>query len=247
MAARIGTAALLALALSCPANLLAHDVDFALTNTGLDPDARARARFDDDEGRQRFEVKVEALAPGEYAVLVAGASAGTFEVESDGEGRFRAEGSPLGFDPRGQALAVASDPNGDVFFTASSFPSSRDEARARIKVREDFTNTGADADARGEARLRSRRGQTRFEVRVKDLPVGTYDLVVDGVAAADIEVEVDDEEGETEGKVRFDSRFARGNKRLLTFAPLCRSLAVAQGGMTFLAIDAFGASQVLCP
>jgi len=63
--------------------------------------------------------------------------------------------------------------------------------------------------------------------------VGAYDLVVGGVDAADIEVKVDDdEEGETEGKVRFDSRFARGNKLPLTFEPLCQSLAVAQAGTT---------------
>ena len=175
---------LFVVALLVPASAAADEIKFFLTNTGTDTDARARARFDaKDDQRQRFEVKVEALTPGDYAVLVAGQSVGTFEVAADGEGRLRLEGEPLGFDPRGQMIDVKSDP-GEVFFTGT-LPASRDAARTRIKVRDKFENTGAEPDARAEARLRSRQGTARFEVRVKDLPAGTYDLRVGGVDVAD--------------------------------------------------------------
>ena len=124
------------------------------------------------------------------------------------------------------------------------------------KVHEAFSSTGADADATGEARLHRGRLGTRFEVRLKDLPVGTYTLLrCDGgphggglqgssgggqgqpacrrgdgpLAVTDIEVRADDRRPEeTEGRVKFDSRSPRRKTLLLTFDPLCEGLAVIQ-------------------
>ena len=75
--------------------------------------------------------------------------------------------------------------------------------------------------------------------------MGTYDLLVGGADVADIVVE-----NQGQGKVRFDSRFARGGIQLLAFDPLCQSLAVSQTvdsvTTAFLTIDQFGASQGAC-
>jgi hypothetical protein len=238
--------------LMLPASVAAHEIQFFLGNAGGDPDARARVRFDADdeagpEARQRLEVKVEALDSGDYEVFVGGVSVGSFVANDEGEGRLRLEGTPLDVDPRDQLLEVKSDPAGDLFFTGT-LPASRDEARRRIKVRDDFANTGAEPRARGEARLRSRQGETRFEVRVKNLPAGTYDLLVNGTDVADLEVVL--AEGSTAGALKFDSRFARGNKRLLTFDPLCQSLAISETvdtvPTTLLTVEQFGASADVC-
>ena len=226
------------------------DIELFLANAGVDLDARSRARLDEDDGRQRFKVDVEDLTAGGYAVFVAGTLVGAFDVDSDGEGRLRLEGEPLPFDPRGKTVEVKSDPAGVVFFRGD-FPRSKDRARRKFKVREDFVNTGVDPDAAGRAKLRVKRGRTRFQVKAKDLPRGSYDLVVGDTRVADIQLAPeDDEPDEIEGKVKFDSRFARGGVRLLTFDPLCKSLAISQtaGGTTttFLAIEKFGASEDLC-
>ena len=232
------------LGVSGPQSARARGIAVFLTNTGVDADARARARFDrKDDMRQRFEVKVEALTLGEYAVCVGGPPAvGTFDVGSDGEGRLRLEGEPLGFDPRGALIEVKTAVGGEVLFSGT-LPASREEARARRRVREDFVSTGVDPDARGQARYRSRRGKIRFRVKVKRMTPGTYDLLVDGSDVADMEVKAFGE-----GQVKFDSRFARGNKLLLTFDPLCATFAITQdaGATTFLTLDAFGSSEGLC-
>ena len=148
-----------------------HGIELFLSNTGVDLDARGRARLDEDDGRQRFEVEVEGLTAGGYAVFVAGAPVGAFDVDSDGEGRLRLEGEPLPFDPRGKTIEVKSDPAGVVFFRGD-FPTSRERARRKFKVREDFVNTGVDADAEGRAKLRVKRSKIRFQVKAKDLPQG---------------------------------------------------------------------------
>jgi len=227
-----------------------HGIELFLSNTGVDLDARGRARLDEDDGRQRFEVEVEDLTAGGYAVFVAGAPVGAFDVDSDGEGRLRLEGEPLPFDPRGKTIEVQSDPAGVVFFRGD-FPTSRERARRKFKVREDFVNTGVDADAEGRAKLRVKRSKIRFQVKAKDLPQGSYDLVVGDTRVAGIQLAPeDDEPDEIEGKVKFDSRRARGSVRLLTFDPLCKRLAITQTAAgtttTFLVIEKFGASEDLC-
>src|SRR5262245_26756000 len=237
------------------------EIEFYLTNLGVDPGARARVRFRDGD-HQEFEVKVKDLAPGFYMVAVGDMSVGTFEVGQDddeSEGRLKIEDEPLGFDPRGKIVEVLADPSGPVFFRGL-FPTDAGEAHRRVKIEEDFGSTGADPDASGEARLKSRHGKTRFQVRVRDLPVGTYDLLVGGTKVADLVVGVDDDlvigadheddggdDNDTEGKVKFDSRSAHDPGGLLTFDPLCQRLDVGQGATTFLTIAQFGSSEVTCP
>ena len=145
---------------------------------------------------------------------------------------------------------MQSDPAGVVFFRGD-FPTSRERARRKFKVREDFVNTGVDADAEGRAKLRVKRSKIRFQVKAKDLPQGSYDLVVGDTRVAGIQLAPeDDEPDEIEGKVKFDSRRARGSVRLLTFDPLCKRLAITQTAAgtttTFLVIEKFGASEDLC-
>src|SRR5207237_43099 len=88
----------------------------------------------------------------------------------------------------------------DLDARSRACPRSRDSARKKFKVREEFRSTGADPDAEGRAKLRVKRGRRRFQVKAKDLPPGSYDLVVGGTRVAGIQLAPeDDEPDEIEG------------------------------------------------
>src|SRR5437870_2559412 len=111
-----------------------------------------------------------------------------------------------------------------------------------VRSSHDVGNTRVDADGEGRAKLRVKRSKIRFQVKAKDLPQGSYDLVVGDTRVAGIQLAPeDDEPDEVEGKVKFDSRRARGSVRLLTFDPLCKRLAITQTAAgtttTFLVIE----------
>src|SRR3989442_4632258 len=113
------------------------DIELFLANTGVDLDARSRARLGEDDGRQRFKVDVEQLTAGRYALFLAGTLVGAFDVDSDGESRLRLEGAPLPFDSPGKTVEVKSDPAGVVFFLGDC-PRSEGSARRKINVRQDL-------------------------------------------------------------------------------------------------------------
>lgn len=239
--------AVFAVALLVPTAAVADDIKYSLANTGLDADAQAKARVRSKNNKERFEVKVELLPPGAYAVLVADAPVGTFTVNPEGEGRLRMDGT-LGFNPRGQSVKVVGDPGGEVYFS-SILPATQEEADLKIKVDESFVAEAAAGTAKGKARYRGHRGKIQFDVKVKGLPAGTYDLYVGGSDVGDLAV-VEDLAGETSGALKFDSRFGRGDKLVLTFDPICAQIVVGATVETvttnLLTIVQFGAAADLC-
>jgi hypothetical protein len=218
-------------ALLFPATAAAEDIKIFLNNTGLDADAMGKARYRDKNGTQRFEVQVSSMDAGDYEATVADSSVGTFTVTDEGDGKLRLQATDLGFDPRSQSVKVhlAGD-TGSAYFD-STLPASQDDARRRITVRTKFDNQSGDPKVKGDVKYSSRKGKMMLTVKVRMLPVGTYQLYVDGSAVGDIEVVTDpdgDTEGDTEGKAKYDSRFSRGDKELLSFDPYCVSLAVSE-------------------
>jgi hypothetical protein len=101
----------------------------------------------------------------------------------------------------------------------------------RGKIRHILRNTGEDPDARGKALFAWSRhaGQARFALRVRNLEVGTYGLLVDGVPEGSIEVRPAPEGRGTVGGLRLGT--AAGN---LDFDPRGKRIAVVQGGVTYL-------------
>jgi hypothetical protein len=89
--------------------------------------------------------------------------------------------------------------------------------------------TGADPDARGKVQFKPVTGRERLRVVVKDLPVGAYDLDLDGTVVAAINVATDTIDGGTIGQVRFAAKDGT-----YTFDPRGRVLDVAQAGIVFL-------------
>lgn len=223
----VHTAALMGLLITGPGFAAgSEDIKTFLMSTGVDPDAMARVRFRArDDGTQRFEVQISGVPPGTYTVLTDGSPAATVTVDDTGEGRLRVERQPLPFDPRGLEIEVA-DRAAKVFFR-SVLPESGEKANEMIDVRQAFADGGVVPRASGEASYKSRAGKIRFDVKVKDLPAGTYRLSASNEAVADIIV-VEHQDGSTVGRVKLDSRFERRGRLVLTLDPLCEDLTLRE-------------------
>ena len=223
----VRTTALLGLLVAGPGfGASAEDIKTFLMSTGVAPDAMARLRFRArDDGTQRLEIQLSRVPPGTYAVLADGSPACALTVDGSGEGRLRIESQRLPFDPRGIEVEIA-DRAGKVFFR-SVVPESGEKADETIDVRQPFAEGGVVARARGEASYKSRGGKIRLDVRVEDLPAGTYRLSASNEAVADIIV-VEHHDGSTVGLVKLDSRFERRGRLVLTLDPLCEDLALRE-------------------
>ena len=105
-------------------------------------------------------------------------------------------------------------------------------AGARKRVEADLISTGADGDASGDARLRTRRGRSDFNVEVEDLDPARYDLVVGGVVRAVLDV-VEVAPGATQAEVEFANPVQAG-KVPLDFDPRGQLLSVERAGTVYL-------------
>ena len=105
-------------------------------------------------------------------------------------------------------------------------------AGARKRVEADLISTGADGDASGDARLRTRRGRSDFNVEVEDLDAARYDLVVGGVVRAVLDV-VEVAPGATQAEVEFANPVQAG-KVLLDFDPRGQLVSVERAGTVYL-------------
>ncbi len=227
------------------------DTQVALTAQPGAPSGSAKAELKTDDDCQRsFEVELEDLPVGSYDLYVAGALRGTIavaasdggthgeiEFESQGSGDDEIEELPLDFDPSTATIDVTASGSATVLFSGSlangspGAPSACTEPATEIRVA--LFNTGADGDAKGDARYRVRDDcSVDFRVEVENLPVGAYDLVVDGVNEGTIAVT--NVGGELQGEVEYRNPVEPG-KLLLDFDPRGGAVEVRQNATTFLA------------
>ena len=226
---RVGNLAgpILAAVLLVPATAAAEDIKYFLNNTGLDADAMGKARYQEKKRKELFEVQVSSMTPGSYEVTVADGSVGTFTVSVEGDGKLRLTSGDLGFDPRGQLVEVQADGDAGSVYFASTLPASQADADRKLKERIKFENQTANPKVKGDVKYQSSKGKSTLDVKVRNLPVGTYQLYVGGVHVDDIDVVLEDD-GDTIGIAKYDSRFSREEKRILSFDPYCQSLAVSE-------------------
>lgn len=112
----------------------------------------------------------------------------------------------------------------------SPIPVSGDAANVEVPL----VNSGVQPLASGKARYRARDGRVEFKVEVEDLSVGTYTLLVGGVARGSIAVS--SVPGGTEGEIEFRNPVEAG-KVLLDFSPRGAAVEVAGiGGSVVLSI-----------
>ncbi len=217
-------------------------------NTGVYPSGNARFEFEQNRENTEFEVEVEDIPLGSYDLSVDGIIRGQILVlntSSGTEGEIEFE-SPvdegkllLDFDPRNKVIEVQEQ--GVVLFSSEFTPvtggptdpvtNGAPPFANDIETEVQFINTGVIASARGEVELEQEPNEVEFEVEIEDLPLGNYDLFVDGVNKGVITVVND--EGGSEGEIEF--RFPEEiGKPLLDFDPRGKLIEVRQNGSTIL-------------
>lgn len=180
------------------------DIEVDLDNLGIYPDGSASAEYEEEEDTQRFEVEVEDIPEGSYALRVGGEVRGTIEVvadddgETDGEIEFRfppETGTPvLDFDVLGALVEIL---EGDTVLFSVEFPLEGDDDDGNGPPGGGFPiqdaeltldNSGVFPEAEAEAEYERRGARETFEIEVEGLPAGSYPLVVDGSEVGTFEV-----------------------------------------------------------
>lgn len=219
------------------------------------PAGKAAAQFTGiPTGRRAFSVQLANVSGTNWQLHVDGILRGTLTGRgSSARINFdtltnRAGVLPLDFDPRGKVLDISRGTN--LVFTGPL------EARA---FQLNFANpgtqvgfipsTGADADGTARAKLKvDKDARRKFSVELEDVPTGTYQLLANGLAAANIDVTTSDDG--TEGEVEFASNDDDSDELPLTFEPtnsvftVQRSATVYfQGPLTFAGGSAGGTNS----
>ncbi|MEN8261832.1 MAG: hypothetical protein ABFS02_14920, partial [Pseudomonadota bacterium] len=209
----------------------------ALAPTELAPGGIAAVRFEiNKRGVETFQVRIrKGLANGDYEVFVDGLPRGALTIKR-GRGKARFRSSPggndqlLDFDPRSKQVDIIQA--GEVFFSGTMKADASDALGCGLEETEQaLASTGEDADADAEAEFRVDDDCEReFEVEVEDLPVGDYDLFVDGVNRGTISV-VDTGSG-IKGEIEFDSD-PDNNDLPLNFDPDGATIEIKQGATVY--------------
>jgi hypothetical protein len=199
---------------------------------------KAKAAFDAKaNGRKIFRVEVAGVASAGFEVFVAGTKRGDLPV-TGGAGRlvFASAGSdpntlPLDFDPRGAVIDLVA--GGVIVFSGDMAAKCDGVNQSTPKLgKVTIPSTGTDPDGRASARLRiDRRARKHFSVEVEAVPVGAYDLLVNGAPVGTINVA--QVAAGTKGEIEFSSSDDDGDELPLTFDPTGKTLTVLQGAVKF--------------
>ena len=159
------------------------------------------------ERKAKLKVKAKGLQPVEsYQLLIGGEVRATALANGRGSTRFKIQSSRssgLGFDPRGVAIEIRST-SGTVL--EGVFATTGESSDTKFDERADLYGTALAPQAEGKTRYRIKKGTASFECEVEDLPDGTYDLLVGGVAQVSIAVSDGKGEIEIEDGLAFDPR-----------------------------------------
>ena len=180
-----------------------------------------KAKFWERTDRSDFKVEVEYLPDGDTYILRVCADNEDPDVEvmlfdmpvvaGEGELEFRSpeieDKLNLNFDPRGCKIEVL---DGEIVVLTSGEsvlaektpgkPEDDDDDEG-LEIEVDFTSTGVIEGAKGEAEYEEDTDEREFSVKIKDVPAGIYAVEVAGLPEGEVEVFEDD--GKFEGKVKF--------------------------------------------
>jgi len=208
-----------------------------LTATALGAGGETKTKFQQTRNNTRLDIKIKNVAPGDYTVLIDGIERGAMQAP---RGRAKLTWSskpssrrlPLDFDPRGGEVEI--EGMGDLFFFGPV--NGQVEGVNECVFSETESPLAAQPAAgagSGDSRLRIRDDCRRdFDVEIEDVPVGDYDLFVDGVARGTIAV-VDMGGGMIEGEIEFTTEPDEEGELFLDFDPSGALIEVAQGGTLF--------------
>lgn len=187
-----------------------------------------KAKFWERTDRSDFKVEAEGIADGDYSLKICEEVVGELVVSAgEGELAFRSPAEDdlleMTFDPRdckidllsGESVILTS---ADAVLSEKSNGNEDEDNgdKEGIEVEIDLDNTGVIDGAKGEAGLESYADESEFSIKIKDIPAGSYSAKVGGAEVGVIEVVEDD--GEFEGKIKFKDP-VKGGGLALDFDP----------------------------
>lgn len=204
-----------------------------LPSSGADPDGSAEAELRTREDcEQSFSVEAEDIPVGAYDVKVGGVTKGTLTVIDDGvkvQGEIEFEDGALDFDPNGQTIEISQ--GATVFFSGpftGGVTGGGDAQCTPSEVELPLLNAGVYLTGSGDTDTRVRVDCDRsFSVEIEDVPVGAYDVRVDGVIRGSLTVAFDGIQNR--GEVEFETDPDEPGDVLLNFATDGKLVEVLQG------------------
>jgi hypothetical protein len=195
-------------------------------------------------GRRTFSVQLSGTTGTNWLLYVDGILRGSF-TNKGSSARISFDSNPvkegvllLDFDPRGKVIDIAQDTN--LIFSGPMAAKASNVNFANPKSQTAFIpSTAVDPDGTARVKLKVERDAGRkCSVELEDVPVGIYQLLVDGAFVANIQVSTEDDE--TEGEVEFSNRDDDSDELPLTFDPETGVFTVQrdetvyfQGGLTY--------------
>lgn len=236
-----------------------EDILVTMSNAGVYPGGEAYAELEREPRFVIFEVDVEDIPVGQYAVRVDTIDRGILKVsedsdgDTDGELEFRYPATPgyplLDFDPRGALIEVV---EGSItLFSIDTFPGSAQDATDNpdnpvvpgpggdesagpdLELVYDLPNRGVYSQADADAYFSRDEDGIEFEVEVEDVPVGTYTLKVGGVIRGTITTRIpsgEDNDGDFSAEGEIDfSNPQRSGEILLDFPVSSQLIEILEG------------------
>lgn len=188
-------------------------------------------------GRRTFNVQLTGVSGSNWVLYVDGLRRGDFANRGT-TGRLGFDSTPrntntllLDFDPRGKVLDIARETN--LVFSGVMAAQATNVSFAAPRAQVAFIpSTGVDPDGTARAKLKvDEKARQKFSVELEDVPVGTYELLADGVLTANVQV-ITNLTG-TEGEVEFSSREDNGDELPLTFDPTNTVFTVQRAGTVY--------------
>jgi hypothetical protein len=200
---------------------------------------QGKAKFWERVDRSDFKVSAEGLADGLYALQVCAADVGELEITGgEGELAFRSpetEGTLLlTFDPRDCLIDLLGVEgvvltSGDAVLGAKvKGPKGDPDEEEGVEIEADLVSTGVIEGAQGEAEMEVWAEEAEFSVHITDVPAGFYPVLVSGAQVG--EIEVVEEDGKLQGKVKFTDPLKAGALEL-NFEPRGQLVQILQADL----------------
>jgi hypothetical protein len=213
-------------------------INWRMGATAAQVDAKGTIQYDPTPGRRQFKLTVANLDPGTYRlernrIPVAALVVSDRGSRTKGKLVLRERKGQLTFDPSGAELTVSL---GGATYLGTTFPSSTQTTQDKVEIEAELVSTGVLPGARGEAEFESEAGRSEFEVEVRGLPLGDFEVLVGGVQRGIITVNpLGKGELEFETEVTdVDDDGVPDVELLLDFDPRGQLVQVAQAGLVIL-------------
>lgn len=195
-------------------------------------------------GQKELKVRGRDFPAGSYDIVIAGIVRGTLVMENDngelrGETEFETgdDDHPLDFPVAGEAISLV---QGGVVWFSGTIPTPppppvvepHDDGHEHSRIQPLARAAGLPAEAKAEAEIDiGLAGVVVFEVEMESMPVGAYEVTVDGTVRGTLQVVALPER--TRGVLRFETAPDAPGELALDFPVTGRPVTIRQGGTIF--------------